>query len=231
MVSLYTDKAREERYFRLRKRKKRSELIFGISLAASALFCLTEMAAELFSGPLLKGVSGGLTSQALSMPGLHTIFTAASMILAIVAVCRKSWILAAMDIPLVLICGVIGLYCPLMIGMYNLPVLAASVYAGRIWEKLKEQEGFPRFRIDFEEYKHHEEAQSQYIERRAVESGVREEQDLLDPNAEMDELFDDGVLQRVGARLQKYHDRSLGGDAVIHPAEQPNGVMDELEEF
>lgn len=232
MVSMYTDKAREERYFRLRRRKKRCDRILSIAVAASILIGLTEISCELFAPYLLKGLRGGIETASLPLPGLHSIFPIAGMILVPFAAQKRSWILAAIAVPVILLSAVLGLLCKFYIGLFDLPLLAGIIYAGRIWEHLKVQEGFPRFQIDFDEYKNRAEQQAHYIEHRAIEEGARAEQDMLDPNAEMDDLCGGAAQpQRLGAKLQKYHERSLGSDAVIRPVEAHGDAMTELEEF
>lgn len=231
MVSLYTDKAREERYFRLRRRKKLCDRILSIALLASILIGFAEIAGELLAPPLLKGLRGGLDTASLPMPSLHNVFPIASMILVPIAAQKRSWILAAIATPMILLSAVFGLLCKFLIGVLDLPLLAGIIYAGRIWEHLKEQEGFPRFRIDFEEYKQREENQNHYIEQRAIDEGVREEQDILETDAEMDDLTDSGAApQRLGAKLQRYHERSVGSDAVLHPVDE-HRIMKDLEEL
>lgn len=229
MVSLYTDKAREERYFRLRRRRKRCEKISGIAFAVTVVVGLTELAADLFSGLILAGLTGQ-ESKEVPLPGILTLLPAAAMILAVVAVIRKNWLIAAADILFIIFLAMFGFLCKFYIGVLDIPPLGAMVYVGRVWERLKEQEGFPRFRIDYEETQNRERLQAGFIEHRAVEEGVREEQEELDPGAAMEDLMDAGKSkQQLGAKLQNYHNRYEGADAVIHAADKTTGVMNELE--
>lgn len=226
MVSPYTDESREARYDMLRGKAERCDKLFGNCLKFSIVIGLCESACSLFSGPMGSVLSAGMVKL---QSGGNSLISIAVMAFACIAIASRSWKLVIAALAAVIIAGVAGCFCMLQIGLIDIIFLSLAARASFTYANLREEEGFPRFRIDFEETEARTASQVRYIKKRALESGVREAQETLDPNAEMADLLDAGSdKQFLNAELSNYHDRFHGADAVVHEPELHDDSMEEL---
>ena len=226
MVSLYTDEARHERYDKLRKQSERCEKIFSKVLLAVIVLSLTETVGNLVSGPMAWMLGADTASK-----GICVLFAAAAMVLSVAAVLSRSYLLIGAAIIADVLCCAAGWLTAFQIGAMNIIPLGIAMPSAFTWEKLKNEEGFPRFVIDYEEHEIRTKSQVSYIEHRAVEEGIRTEQEQLDPDAQMTDIMDAGSeTQQLGAKLHSYHERSRRGVAEVMISEPHSGRMDEIEE-
>ncbi|MBQ9907476.1 MAG: hypothetical protein IJM46_11980 [Oscillospiraceae bacterium] len=212
MVSIYTDKAREKRYFVLRKKKKTYETCFGICVGIYALIMIT----ELIGGVASRGMAIGLGVNQIARIGRYHL--AANFLVLAVGLCGilfRKWIPAAIGAAGLIFLAAAGWMTPFCIGLIGLIPLCVTVWAGLGWSKLQQEEGFPRFQIDLEEYESQRKAQISFMQQRALRQGVRTAAQVLDPDAEMHDLAEQAGPDALPAMLQGYHARSAGSDPVV----------------
>ncbi len=220
MASLYTDEAREERYFKLRAKKKRLERILDwmmwIVLAAAALTIIPDFASAFLNGVFLGD--------------LHALFEllvdVAVYGFAIYAIYRKSAKLTGIAVAVVLL-GAVLTGSPLsLVGMIPLLLL---LYVDVQWGKLEKEEGFPHFDITYAEREERQRTAEERARNRAIQAGARVA--ATEQSSDMGDLLDAGHDTMVIApTLRGYHDRSRDSSrAAETPRQFAPGVMDTLE--
>lgn len=215
MANIYTDEVRIARYEKLRGQKKLYDLIFGI-----CVLILLVMTAGLAVGGLLRGIVWGLFINQMG-DFFATIGLLVCCGFSLYAISRRDW---HWLLPVTIAVGIFsgGLFLfPL------LPSLAVSVF----WSKLKEEEGFPDFKITQVEQRDREQAIIKNLEHRAVENGTRVRQETLRTDADMNDLLDENAPQVLPAELRSYHERSRDAEAAVVPAAQHDDRMDSLEDL
>lgn len=228
MISIYSDRVREERYFQLRRKKKRYETCFAICLAAYAFLMLT----ELIGGSCSRMIAIGIhVNQYAKLPPYHLLPNLAVMGVGLAGIVLRKWIPALIGIVGILLVTFAGWMTAFYLGTAGIIPLAVSAFVSLKWADLAEEEGFPRFQIDFEEYEEAQKSQVSFIQHRALAQGVRTEQQPLDPNAQMTDLANASDTEALPSMLQAYHDRSHGSDPLVHPAEAPYSRMKDAPGF
>lgn len=220
MASIYTDEVREQRYFKLRAKKKRLERILDwmmwIVLAAAALTIIPDFAAAFLNGVFLGD--------------LHALFEflvdAAVYGFAIYAIYRKSAKLTGIAVAVVAL-GAVLTGTPLsLVGVIPLVLL---LYVDVEWGKLEKEEGFPHFDITYAEREERQRTAEERARNRAIQAGARVA--ATEQSSDMGDLLDAGHDTMVVApTLRGYHDRSRNsGSAPETPKPFAPGVMDTLE--
>lgn len=226
MVSLYTDEARLKRYEKLLKQREKCEYWFGKSLLFSGVIALAESVGNITAKPMTSMLRGQLEAN-----GISTLIVVLVMAFCVFSIIRRDYRLMLAALTAAVLCLALGFYTLFQIGALQIIPLSISIRYGITWARLKTEEGFPRFQIDIEEHENRTKSQVSYIEQRALDAGVRFEQEALDPNAQMTDLFDsDEKTKLLGAKLHQYHDRSRKGVAEVVPAEKHDGTMDAVQE-
>lgn len=212
VISIYTDKARLERYSVLLQKKSRCEKVFAVCLGIYAFI----MAAELIGGVCSYGISMGLVlNEAADIKGYHLLPNLLAFSLGLAGILFREWKLSLAGAAGILLVAAEAWLTKFQIGLFGFPLLLAAAAAGFQWAKLKKEEGFPRFQIDYEELQAREKSQVSYIQHRALEQGVRTEQQALDPQADMTDLTAQPQPSALPAMLQGYHERGAGSDPVV----------------
>ena len=216
MVSVYSDKVREERYFQLRRKKKQCETCLAFCLAAFALI----MFAELVGGACSYSMAVGLHVNAIAkLQRYHLLPNLAVFAVGLSGILFRKWLPALIGAVGILLVTFAGWMTPICIGTFGLIPLGFTVAAGLQWASLKKEEGFPRFQIDFEEYEVNRKAQTNFVQQRALQQGVRTAQQPLDPDAQMTDIANASEIQALPSTLWGYHDRGAGSDPLVHPAQ------------
>ena len=225
MTSIYTDKVREQRYFACRKCKKQCEIIFGICIGLYLLLVF----AELMGGFFAPGLAVGLGVNGIAqMQHYHLLINFAVFAVGFYGIASRNWVFmlaAAVGVALITFAG---WYCAFYIGTMTLLPLGCSVFAGLKWSKLKGEEGFPLFQIDFSEQETRTKSQVSFMQQRALAEGVRTEQQALDPHAHMNAVEEKAAPDALPAMLQNYHNRGAGSDPIVHAAEPAFDRMKQL---
>ena len=212
MISIYTDEARRKRYADNLRIKAKCEKWFAISLGIYVLLMIAELCGGFFS----RGMAIGLGVNNIAQIGRYHLlpcFLALSAGLA--GILLREWRLTAAAVIGVLLVTCAGWFNAFCIGTFTLLPLASATAAGIKWAKLRKEEGFPRFQIDWAEYETREKSQTGYVQQRALEQGVRTEPQPLDPHAGMRDLTEKPETEALPAVLQGYHDRGIGSDPVV----------------
>lgn len=222
MANIYKDEVRIARYDNCRKRVKRCELLFGISMWAMIFLALTEIIPQ-----TIYGFFNGLFLGEM-MPFCTMLAVAADIIFSIYAISRRDWrfLLGALICALVFISG--GLF--VLFGYLSPIVLILPLIASTDWRRLEKEEGFPRFEITYAEQTEQQRTQERRARHRALQAGIRTEQAQLNARADMSDLLDEETEQ-LPAALKNYHNRSLSADAVVRLKEPHDDRMDRLNEI
>lgn len=222
MANIYKDEVRLARYDVCRKRAKRCELMFGISMWVMIFLAIAEIIPHLLYG-FLNGLFLGEM-----MPFCVMLVVTADVVFSICAIFRRDWrfLLGA------LICAVVfvGSRLFVLFGYLSPIVLLLSLIASIDWRKLEQEEGFPRFEITYAEQTEQQKTQERRAQYRAVQAGTRVEQAHLNVHADMSDLLDEDADQ-LPAHLENYHDRSLLAEPVVRLQEPHGDRMDHLEEI
>ena len=212
LISIYTDEAREKRYFVLRRKKKTYETCFGICVGIYALI----MISELIGGVASRGMAIGLgVNQIARIDRYHLVPNFLVLAVGLCGILFRKWIPAVIGAAGLICLAAAELMTPLYIGLFGVIPLGVTVWAGMGWSALKKEEGFPRFQIDLEEYEAQRKAQVSFMQQRALRQGVRTAQQALDPDAEMHDLAEEAGPDALPAMLQGYHARGAGSDPVV----------------
>lgn len=216
MTSIYTDEVREQRYFACRKRKKQCEIIFGICIGIYLLLVFAEVVGGGFAPGMAVGL--GVNSIAKLQP-YHLLPNLLVFAAGFYGIAGRNWVFSLAAAVGVTLLTFAGWFCAFYIGTMTLLPLGCSIYAGLKWSKLKGEEGFPLFRIDFTEQETREKSQISFMQQRALAAGVRTEQQVLDPHAHMNAVEEKAAPDALPAMLQNYHNRGAGSDPLVHAAE------------
>lgn len=226
MVSMYTDEARLKRYSVLHAKMEKCEFWFGKCLLISIVVSLAESVGNIFAKPVANLVQGKLVPNSIS-----TLLVVLTMGFTVFAITQRNRKLILAALVAVVLCFCAGWYTQFQIGAIQIMPLSIALRYAFTWNMLENEEGFPRFQIDWEEHGNREKSQVSYIERRALESGARVEQEALDPNAQMTDIIDaPEEVQQLGAKLHNYHERSRNSDAAVQIAPHHNQTMDAIED-
>lgn len=226
MISLYTDEARLKRYDKLLKQKEKCDFWLGKCLLISLVTALTESVGNLLTKPMAGALRGKLVTN-----GWTPLIVTLVMGLCVFSIALRNYRLMLAALTGVVVCLTLGFYTTFQIGAIQILPLSIGLRYGIMWAKLKIEEGFPRFKIDIEEHEVRTKSQTGYIEQRALEAGVRQAQEALDPHAQMTDLMDsDAETQFLGAQLHRYHERSRRGIGAVILPEQHDEKMDKVKE-
>jgi MFS family permease len=214
MANIYTDDARVARYEKLRRQKKIYEAVFAVCMIILLLISLIMVFSSLF-----RGAIWGLFLNQMGdfWMGIGLLLCAGFAVYALFTR-NWRWIIAA-----AVITGF------LTGGLFSLPLLP-SLVVSFFWENLKNEEGFPDFKVTGVEQKNSEQKIVQNLEKRALQEGTRVRQEALDPDAGMGDLLEDNQ-QVLPAELRNYHERSSNADPVARAADKHDSVMDTLEDL
>ena len=221
MASIYTDEERENRYSRLRKKKRIYDRIFDVCMWAAILF-----------GAVAVGDAGGCVMEGLGAIrftligiGIYGLIAIAGLILAIY---KKDCRITALELVLLLTAGWMGAISDIGFSVLALIAVAALI-TDFLWQKLSKEEGFPLFEISYQERENQNKALQRYAENRAVAAGARIER--TEPDNEMHDLLDaDNDSTAVTQKLTGVHQRYQTSQTYEtgRPQYTP-GVMDDLE--
>ena len=226
-VSIYTDEARLKRYEKLLRQKEKADQMFGKSLLFAVIIAVTESIGNVVAGP----AAWMLGNAQAKFPGLSALAVVVTMAFAVFSIVRRErWLIFA-AMAAVILCFAAGWFTFFQIGLIEIVPLGISLAASFTWHKLKSEEGFPRFQIDIEEHEVRTKSQVSYIEKRALDAGIRQEQAALDPHAQMTDLMDAGTApQYLGAKLHNYHERCRNSDAVVQVKPRFGTEMETVEQ-
>ena len=222
MASVYSDREREERYSKLRRKKKAMDKFFDWSMyavIAGALLIVIPsiymgVLSSLFLGKMLEFFASILAMFAAAA-GIYAVYRKDPRITALIAVLQLIFCVAASE----------GLADLLM-----LVVMILEVCVQASWQKLTQEEGFPDFDITLNEYAAREKDYARQAEIRAVTAGLRTDAELPRSNA-MDDLLSDRV-QAAPQHLHTYHDRSTRSAVPeVQPLPAASALMGTLEEI
>lgn len=221
MASIYTDAEREERYDKLRRKKRQLEKILDILMWGFLIF-----AALLMIGGISSGLLGGLLGGGLGdfFDFLVTALLCAAAIYVIYAKKIKHTLIALGAGVLLMALTGMGSVIPLVAMIACIPVDIA-------WGKLEKEEGFPLFDISYAEREERQKASEQMVYQRALDAGVRIAS--TEQTSDMGDLLDAGHdAMVIAAPLRGSQDRFRGAvpDAVPQQSFQP-GLMDTLEQM
>ncbi len=222
MASCLTDDEREVRYIGLRKKKRISDILCAIPFFPGAVIII--MAALSLPGAVgdeMVGNGWGGVVQCLCM--------AASAVITVYAAYtrRVKYILAgALAVAVLELIGQAG------VSLVLIPILIPAVFGAILWSKLEEEEGFPLFRIPYEEISERRKATEQKIRYRAVEAGTRR---LTEPQAaadDMGDLLDEQADTPVlTSALHNYHDRARNAQGELSAPMNDAGAYGEMDEL
>ena len=233
MPSIYTDSVREERYGRLRVRKKQLEKYYDI-----------------LGWILLIGMGGGLIAAAIGafltgifldpMELIRFIPEAGQVFIVFWALYRHDPKCTGLAMLIFFGCGALssllsgtgvgvnGIGFALNLGFLPLIIILLIDFK---WDKLRKEEGFPHFDILYEEREKRQQNQEELSRNRALKAGVRVA--ATEQTSEMGDLLDAGFDAPVMApHLHGIHDRgqfAVGG--IRKPDAYTEGQMDRLEEI
>lgn len=219
MASLYTDEAREERYFRLRAKKKRLDglldITMWITLACAAIVIIPGAMSAFLNGVFLgdmRTLLEFLMSVAVCGFTVYAIYCKnfRHVIIAMIGVALLTMLAGAMSL------------------IVMIPLIIAAVVSWE-WGKLEKEEGFPHFDITYAEREERERTAESRARNRAIQAGARISS--VGQSSDMGDLLDAGHDTMVLApTLRGQHDRYLGSTQQ-NTAPQPvnQGIMDSLE--
>ena len=219
MASLYTDEAREERYFRLRAKKKRLDRVLDI-LMWLTLLCAAVSIIPGFAAAFLNGVFLGDLHALLDF-----VWSVAVYALAIYAIYCKN--------PKYAFCAIVGIVAISILfdafSVIGLITLLPVLWVDKEWAKLEKEEGFPLFDMSYAEREERTRTAEERARNRALQAGARVASS--GQTSDMGDLLDAGHDTMVIApALHGQHDRYRG--SVAGQTERPQfvpGVMDTLE--
>lgn len=221
MATIYTDEVRNARYDICRKKAKRCEKIFDITMWAMIFIAFTEILPQFAKGFLYGAFIGELE------PFFAMLAVAAIIVFGIYAEFRRDprFLLGAL-----LASGTVGPVFYMLFGHLTPIVLLVATIASFQWRKLSQEEGFPEFIITFAEHSSQQTKQVSRAQHRAVNEGVRTEQKELNAHADMSDLLDEGAEQ-LPAELKNYHERSRSAEAVVQLQTPHGDRMDEIDDL
>lgn len=221
IASYLTDEEREQRYVKLRKKKKCSDILVAIPILTGIVLFI----AELFNLPMtFVNIATGTSVLALFL-NLAPMVSAA--VTAFCAFSRKVKIVLVAISAVILIDMISGGGMSLLL----IPALICALIGAHIFEKLEQEEGFPLFRIPFSELEERRQNTEKKGRFRAEQNGTRRVADS-EVHGTMGDLLDEAedVPVQISA-LQGYFGRSEGAQGVFSaPANEAGkyGKMDEL---
>lgn len=219
MASIYTDKAREARYDKLRIKKNRYEKILGICMLLSLFIGIATFISGIFFGLLSGAFLGDISVLVISF--LATACNA----FAIYAIYAKNWKITIAAIAIAIAMVPFGMN-DIVLVLALIPALIVHV----LWKKLSQEEGFPLFQITQDEYDKRRQALERQTKKHALEEGVRVAS--TEQTSEMGDLLDDGFDSPVmPGELHAYHDRSRNANTVETAPSRQTGNMDSLEDI
>ena len=223
MASYLTDEEREERYFRLRKKVRLCDRLFGVTAIILIVFFVLNLTDFTFSFSSL--LSGDMK------PFIRLVLIAAMCAFGVAAAYRKKLLLVLLSI-------LIGLLMPFLVGPFGFLFLAAmlpSIPAAVIWQKLEKEEGFPQFRISIAETQERQKLTEQRVRFRALQAGTRVAEEAASAAGAkdgMNDLLDAGCDTPILTRdLHGYHARNENAQAFENAPQTISGNMDSLEDF
>lgn len=223
MASYLTDEEREGRYFRLRKKVRTCDRLFGVTVIILIVFIILNLTDFTFT--FSRMLSGDF------QPFFQLMLIFVMCAFGVTAAYRKKLLLVLLSL-------LIGLLMPFLVGMFGFLFLAAmlpSIPAAVIWQKLEKEEGFPLFRISIAETQERQKLTEQRIRFRALQAGARvAEEAAASAGAAPDgmtDLLDAGDAPILTRDLHGYHARSEQAQAFENAPQQISGNMDSLEDF
>ena len=221
MASCLTDDERERRYIVLRKKKRRCDFLCGIPaliaisfavvLVLSIIYAIRDIMTGSGYGTLLQMllslIAAGVTAYTAYTRHLKYILAAGGVLLFL-------GIISANAVPFFMVV----LLCPAALGAY-------------FWGQLEEEEGFPLFRISYEEMSERKRNAEKKTRVRAELSGSRRPAGAAVHSAMGDLLDDRENTPVLTAALHGYHERSgqaVGGFNEPAGAAGEHGKMEEL---
>lgn len=223
MANLYTDEVRLARYEMCRRRAKRCETVFDISMWSMILLALLEVGPNLAKGFLYGIFIGDLE------PFFVMLAVTAAMVFSIYAIFRRDWRFLLGGLICSLVLTTFGVF--MLFGYLSPVVLLIAMVVSLDWRRLEKEEGFPHFEISYAEWQGQQKLQERRARSRAVQSGTYVRQEQLNAHADMSDLLDTDAEQ-LPAELKNYHNRSFGADAVVRPGQQPHSDrMDQLDDM
>lgn len=223
MASYLTDEEREERYFRLRKKVRLCDRLFGVTAIVLIVFFILNLTDFTFSFSSL--LSGDMK------PFIQLVLIAAMCAFGVTAAYRKKLLLVLLSL-------LIGLLMPFLVGAFGFLFLAAmlpSIPAAVIWQKLEKEEGFPQFRISIAETQERQKLTEQRVRFRALQAGTRVTEEAASAAGAkdgMNDLLDAGRDTPILTRdLHGYHARNENAQAFENAPQTISGNMDSLEDF
>ena len=227
LASIYTDESREQRYGRLRRKKKKCEKALDILMWITLLVGALDLIPQLFSG-VLKGLFAGQLGEFFGV-----IFSAVSAAAAVYAIYAKKWTHTLGAILVIAVSSAIGMAISggLVTSSGYIVLLIPVLIVDRIWAGLEQEEGFPLFDISYAERGERSRNLEKLTEARALRAGYRIAQ--TEQTSDMPDLLDSGRDAPVAAaHPHGYQERFYGSAAENAPAEEiRSGIMDTLEEL
>lgn len=227
MATIYTDESREQRYARLRTKKRKCEKALDILMWITLLVGAFDLIPGLFSG-LFNGLFGGSLDNFFAF-----FFSFAGAAAAIYAIYAKKFFHTLAAIVFIAVISVLGaaMAGQMAISTGYIVILIPVAVIDRIWNGLEKEEGFPLFDISYAEREERRRNQEKLTEVRMLRAGYRVAAD--EQPADMHDLLDsERDVPVMPAHPRGYHDRFLGSAAVSAPAAAvPSGIMDTLEEI
>lgn len=220
MSNLYTDEQQEQRYAHLRDKKKKTETMFAVFWILTALcdaLCLM-MAMNFTVG----------TGQYLVI--LFDIVLAVLQFLGLYLRIGRFTLSSFLPMAAGYICGLSAASHngTLNFALSIIPIAAVTgwgLWLQKQWAFLKEQEGFPTFKIDRNQTQQRAKNAERITKLASIAEGARTE---ASPNAgEMKDLLDTGA-QAAASELSGYHDRSRHVSGVQTAKQYTSGDMDEI---
>lgn len=215
MANIYTDEVRIVQYEKLKKQKKAYEAVFAVCMLLLLIIAFAAVFQFLFQGAIW-----GLFLNEMGdfWMGIGLLICSG---FSIYALFQRDW---RWLVPVTIVVGF------LTGGLFAIPLLPAAI-TSFFWEKLKNEEGFPDFKITQVEQNDRQQAIVKNLEQRAVAEGTRIRQESLNADAGMGDLLDQNSPQVLPADLRGYHERSRDVDAAVQPIPQHDDRMDSLEDL
>jgi len=214
MANIYTDEIRIARYEKLKKQKKACDAVFAVCMLILLIIAFAAVFMNLFQGAIW-GLF--LNEMGSFWMGIGMLVCAG---FSVYALFQRDW---RWLVPVTVVVGF------LTGGLFAIPLLPAAV-TSFFWEKLKDEEGFPDFKVTQVEQNDRQQTIVKNLEQRAVAEGTRIRQEALDANAGMGDLLDANT-QALPADLRNYHERSRDAEAAVQPIQQHDNRMDSLEDL